>query len=285
MTLTRRTLIRTSAAAGLATLATPGLLRAETPRKLRIATEGAYPPFNQTAPSGAITGFEPDLLAEIAKRQGFEYELISQAWDGMIQGLIDGKYDAVIDAVTITPKRLESIDFSLPYTTGGSAFMTTADSGLKLPGEGTRVNLTDEAATETAIAALAEALKGKTVAVQVSTIQSSFLDTYLAPRGVTIRTYQAGADAYQDMMNDRADAVMASVTNLSAFLKKNAGKVGITGPEVTGGIMGNGAAVAVAKGKTELADLFSAGLKSMSDDGTLGELSVKWFERDVTPKL
>ncbi|AMY67284.1 transporter substrate-binding domain-containing protein [Frigidibacter mobilis] len=282
MTVTRRTFVSTLAA-GTGLLAAPGLLRAQA-RTIRFATEGAFPPFNQTAPSGAITGFEPDLIQALSERQGFEFELIAQAWDGMIQGLIDGKYDAVVDAVSVTPARQEAIDFSLPYTTGGSAFVTVNDTGLTLPQTGIKVDLADEAGAKPAIDAVAAALKGKTVAVQVSTIQSGFLDTYLAPQGVTVRAYQTGPDAYQDLLNGRADAVMASVTNLSAFLKKNEGKVAISGPTFGGGLMGNGAAIAIAKG-SDLATMFNEGLKAMSDDGSLSELSAKWFGIDVTPKL
>lgn len=283
MNISRSTFLRTGLAAS-ATLATGAPLSAQG-KKLVFATEGAFPPFNMTKPDGTLYGFEMDMLAEIAKRAGFDYELISQAWDGMIQGLVDGKYDAVIDAVTITAKRLEVVDFSLPYTTGGSTFAVMADSGLELPGDGTAVDLDDEAATEAAVAAIAAELAGKTVGVHVSTIQADFLEKYLAPRGVKIRTYPNGPDVYQDLSNGRLDAAMASTTNIAAFLKKNADTAKATGPAFAGGLMGRGAAFVVQKGNAELADKISAALKSMSDDGTLAAMSQQWFGLNVTPKL
>lgn len=283
MTITRSTFLRSGLAAA-ATLAT-GLPSFAQAKKYVFATEGAFPPFNMTKPDGTLYGFEMDMLAEVAKRAGFEYELISQAWDGMIQGLIDGKYDAVVDSVTITDKRLEVVDFSLPYTTGGSTFAVMVDSGLELPGGGALVDLDDEAATEAAIAEIAALLEGKTVGVHVSTIQSDFLDKYLAPRGVTIRTYPNGPDVYQDLSNGRLDAAMASSTNIAAFLEKNAETAKTTGPAFSGGVMGNGAAFVVQKGNTELADLISTAMKSMSDDGTLEAMSQQWFGMNVTPKL
>lgn len=283
MNITRSTFLRTGlvAAAALAS-GTPLLAQS---KKLVFATEGAFPPFNMTKPDGTLYGFEMDMLAEIGKRAGFEYELISQAWDGMIQGLIDGKYDAVVDSVTITDKRLEVVDFSLPYTTGGSTFAVMTESGLELPGGGTFVNLDDETATEAAITELAALLNGKTVGVHVSTIQSDFLDKYLAPRGVTIRTYPNGPDVYQDLSNGRLDVAMASTTNIAAFLEKNAETAKATGPAFSGGVMGNGAAFVVQKGNVELAEKISSALKSMSQDGTLEALSNKWFGMNVTPKL
>lgn len=282
MTITRSTFLRAGLAAA-ATLAA-GPLRAQD-RKLVFATEGAFPPFNMTRPDGTLYGFEMDLLAEIARRAGFEYDLIAQAWDGMIQGLIDGKYDGVIDSVSITDKRLEVVDFSLPYTTGGSTFVVMTESGLDLPLTGGQVDLDDEAATESAVAELAAALAGKTVGVHVSTIQSDFLDKYLAPRGVTVRTYPNGPDVYQDLMNGRLDAGIAAVTNVSAFLEKNVETAQATGPTFIGGVMGRGAAIAVRKGEQELADRLNAALKAMSDDGTLEALSNQWFGMVVTPRL
>ncbi|MDR7124696.1 transporter substrate-binding domain-containing protein [Pseudotabrizicola sp. 4114] len=282
MTLTRSTFLRAALAAAVALTAAPVLAQ---DKKLVFATEGAFPPFNMTRPDGTLYGFELDMLDEVAKRAGFEYEVISQAWDGMIQGLVDGKYDAVVDSVTITEKRLEVVDFSLPYTTGGSTFAVMKESGLELDGTGTFVDLTEEAPTEAAINAIAEKLAGKTVGVHVATIQADFLATYLEPKGVTIRTYPNGPDVYQDLMNGRLDAGMASVTNISAFLEKNAETAMATGPSFKGGVMGAGAAFVVQKGNAELADKISAALKSMSDDGTLEALSTQWFGMVVTPKL
>lgn len=282
MTITRSTFLRGSLALGATLALRPAFAQ---DRKLVFATEGAFPPFNMTRPDGTLYGFELDMLAEIAKRAGFQYEVIAQAWDGMIQGLVDGKYDAVIDSVTITQKRLEVVDFSLPYTTGGSTFVVMKESGIELPGVGTVVNLDEPEATEAAVAAIAEVLEGKTVGVHVSTIQSDFLNQYLAPRGVTIRTYPNGPDVYQDLSNGRLDAGMASVTNISAFLQKNTDTATTTGPAFKGGVMGSGAAIVVQKGNTELADKLSAALKSMSEDGTLEKLSNQWFGLNVTPKL
>lgn len=124
----------------------------------------------------------------------------------MIQGVIDGKYDGVIDSVSVTEKRREVIDFSLPYTTGGSTFVVLKDSGIELPGSGSSVDLADDAATQPAMAGIAKVLAGKTVGVQVSTIQSTFLTKYLADKGVTVRTYPNGPDVYHDLLNGRIDA-------------------------------------------------------------------------------
>lgn len=285
MNITRKTFLRMGLAAVAGLAVAPSALLAQGRKKYVFATEGAFPPFNMTRPNGELYGFELDMLAEIAKRADFDYEVIAQAWDGMIQGLIDGKYNGVIDSVSVTDKRLEVVDFSLPYTTGGSTFAVMKESGIELPGAGTFVDLDDAAATDAAIAAIAKVLNGKTVGVHVSTIQFDFLNKYLADKGVTIRSYQTGPEVYQDLTNGRLDAGMASVTNISAFLEKNVEIATATGPSFMGGVMGRGAAIVVQKGDKELAGLLSKGLKEMLDDGTLADLSNKWFGMVVTPTL
>ena len=139
MLLTRKNFIAT----GLATVA--GLARPAIAKEwttVRVATEGAFPPFNSTAPDGTLIGFEPDMCAELAKRQKIAFPLIAQAWDGIIPGLADGKYDAICDGMSITAKREEVIAFSRPYTNSGSGFTVLKDGPLaKLPGTGERVSL------------------------------------------------------------------------------------------------------------------------------------------------
>lgn len=285
MKLTRSAFLRISvAAAAMVATSFSGFATAQA-EELVFATEGAYPPFNQTSPSGDIVGYEPDILAEVAKRAGFEYKLVPQAWDGMIQGLADGKYNAVIDAVTVTEKRQKVVDFSLPYTSGGSLFVSLKENGVTLPGTDTAVSLDDEAAAKKAIDAVAEMLKGKIVGVQIATIQADFLNKYIAPAGVTLRTYQSGPDAYQDLLNGRTDFVMSSDTNLSPFLKKHGEVAATSGPNFSGGVMGAGAGIAVQKGDDALRKKLDDALTKMSRDGTLSKLSKKWFDIDITPKL
>ncbi|TQY08867.1 transporter substrate-binding domain-containing protein [Rhizobium sp. rho-1.1] len=285
MTITRSHFLRLGLAAIAAIAMTPAATFAQTKTSYVFATEGAFPPFNMTSPTGELKGFEIDMINEIGKRAGFDVKIIPQAWDGMIQGVIDGKYDGVIDSVSVTDKRREVIDFSLPYTTGGSTFFVAKDSGLELPGNGTSVDLADDAATQPAIADIAKVLAGKTVGVQVSTIQSTFLTKYLADKGVTVRTYPNGPDVYHDLLNGRIDAGMAAETNVAAFLEKNAAEAVKTGPSIKGGVMGTGSAVAIRKGNKDLQQKLDKGLKSTSDDGSLAELSKKWFGMVITPKL
>jgi len=278
----RKGLFTATLALGL--LALPALSQAKDFGTLKFATEGSYPPFNQTTPNGKIVGYEPDIVAELAKRVGFKYEISAQKWSGMIPGLIDGKYDAVIDAVTVTPKRAEAIDFTQQYTVSVSSFVTAKSSPLAtLPGTGTVVTADDAAAMQKAIDELKTTFKGKTIAVQVATIQADFLQKYLGDVA-TIRTYQAGPETFADLMNGRVDAVMASRTNLNAFVKKHAEAISSSGYGFSGGVLGAGSAIGLRKGNAELKAALDEALSAMIKDGTLSKLSVKWFGEDVAPK-
>ncbi|WNJ90096.1 transporter substrate-binding domain-containing protein [Bosea sp. 685] len=271
------------AAAGLVFGTAPRSASAKEWKVIRVATEGAFPPYNMHAPDGRLIGFEPELLQELSTRMNVKCEMIAQAWDGIIAGLTDGKYDAIMDGLSITPKREEVIAFSRPYASAGSGFAIMKEGSIKtLPGTGTRVPLTDEAAAKQAIDELAKLLAGKTIGVQVATIQNDVLTKYLKDV-VTIRTYPSGPDTFLDLKAGRVDAVMASAINLNASAKKSNGEMIQSGYLFSGGLLGLGSAVGLRKSDPDLKEMFDKALKSVAEDGTLKRLSLKWFEMDITP--
>ena len=285
MTITRSDFLKLGlgAAAGLALGAAPRPAAAKEWKLIRVATEGAFPPYNMHAPDGRLIGFEPELLQELSARMNVKCEMIAQAWDGMIAGLTDGKYDAIMDALSITPKREEVIAFSRPYAAAGSGFAIMKEGSIKsLPGTGTRVPLPDEAAAKKAIDELAKLLAGKTVGVQVATIQNDVLNRYFKDV-VTVRTYPSGPDTFLDLKSGRVDAVMASQINIQSSVKKSKGEMIQSGYLFAGGLLGLGSAVGLRKGDPELKEMFDKALKSAIDDGTLKRLALKWFEMDITP--
>ena len=115
-----------------------------------IGMEGAYEPWNLTDSSGKIVGFEPDLIMDVCKRAGLDCNVIAQDWDGMIPGLKAGKFDVIMDGMSITDERKKEIDFSKSYAVSPGAFLAPKDSPLtKAPGAGTLVNLDKDAAAAT----------------------------------------------------------------------------------------------------------------------------------------
>ena len=104
---------------------------------IKIATEGAYKPWNFTDASGKLIGFEVDLAEDLCKRMKAKCEIVAQAFDGMIPALNTGKYDAIMAGMNITDKRKEAIAFTEPYGRTPSAFAVLKSGPLtKLPEAG-----------------------------------------------------------------------------------------------------------------------------------------------------
>ncbi len=250
---------------------------------VRVATEGAYPPFNSTMPDGKVVGYEPDLLSNVCDRLKITCETIVQDWDGLIPGLRAGKFDAIMSGMSITPKRQESIAFTVPYTQGPTTLAVMADSPLaRLPLTGVDLDLTDKDAAAATLAPLAEALKGKTVGVQVATIQADMMAQFLP--GIEVRSYKTNDEVALDLQAGRVDAWVGSQTNLSAGVKAAKGELVYAGPLFKNGLLGKGSAMGLRKEDPELKALLDKGLQEAIADGTAKRLSLQWFGFDIVPR-
>jgi octopine/nopaline transport system substrate-binding protein len=253
---------------------------------VKIATEGAYAPWNFTGAGGKLDGFEIELAAELCGRIKVKCEVVAQDWDGIIPALNAKKYDAIMAGMNITDKRLEVVDFTRPYASGMHGFATTKDSPLaKLAGTGERANLDkDPQAAQKLIDAWKPLLKGKTIGTQGSTVNSQFLEKYLKDT-VTIREYKTTEQHDLDLAAGRVDAIYAAHSSLKATLDQPEFKdMTIAGAGVSGGVLGRGVAVAVRKDDAELKGKFDAAIQSAIADGTIAKLTQKWFKVDMTPQ-
>src|SRR5438309_11551062 len=80
-----------------------------------IGTEGAYAPWNLTNADGTLGGFEPELAKSLCDQMKIDCKLVASDWDGMIPALNAGKFDIIMDALSITDERKQVIDFTIPY--------------------------------------------------------------------------------------------------------------------------------------------------------------------------
>jgi octopine/nopaline transport system substrate-binding protein len=278
------TLLAAATAVALTALLAPPA-QAKEWKKVVIATEGAFAPFNMVRPDGKLDGFEIELAANICPRINLECTFIATDWNGVIPGLLAGKYDAIMDGMSITPKRLEVIDFSLPYTQAPSTFAVLKSGPLaNLPDTGKHVSLDDKAATDAAVKDLAPALKGHIVGVQVSTIQADVLNTFF--KGLAeIRTYGKTEEHDLDLQAGRVDLVMASTSYFVSTLSKPGGdQMKLAGPLFVGGPLGQGSGIALRKGDTDLKDMFNKAIQAAKADGSTKALAIKWFKSDITPQ-
>jgi octopine/nopaline transport system substrate-binding protein len=250
-----------------------------------IGMEGAYEPYNLTDPSGKIVGFEPDLVLDLCKRMNVECKIIAQDWDGMIPGLNAGKFDVIMDGMSITDERKKSIDFSKPYAQVPGAFAAAKSSALaKLPDPGKVYNFDkDPKAATAALDALRAALKGKTVGVQVSTTHATFADHHLKDVA-TVKEYKTTDDRDLDLKSGRIDAVLDDQTAIAAMLSKDDAKdFTIIGPELNGGDFGVGVGMGIRKSDSDLTAAFDKALAAAFADGSVKKYSLDWFKIDTAP--
>ena len=83
--------------------------------KIKIGTEGAYPPWNSKTEAGKLIGFEVELAYTLCRYIGQQCEIVEQDWDGMIPALIMRKFDAIMAGMSITAERQKAISFSQGY--------------------------------------------------------------------------------------------------------------------------------------------------------------------------
>lgn len=245
-----------------ALILTVAVAQAKDWKKVRVAVEGAYPPFSQVAPDGTVFGFDVDIAVALCEAMGAEPVLVTQAWDGMIPGLIARKYDTIIASMSITEERLEKVDFSNKYYQTPAKFMIK--KGL-IP--------------EFTI----DAIKGKTVGVQRETVHDKYL-TEIYGKDVEIKRYGSLDEAYLDVEAGRIDIVMAdSVALMEGFLSKDRGnQYEFVGPDmVDPKLFGPGIGAAVRKKDTDLKNKLNAAIATIRANGTYEKIQNKYFNFNV----
>jgi polar amino acid transport system substrate-binding protein len=220
--------------------------------KIVIATDATWPPMEMVDESKEIVGFDIDLMKAAAKAGGFEVEFQNTAWDGIFAGLEAGEYDAVMSSVTITDERKQTMDFSVPYINAGQILVVRkATSGV--------TTLKD--------------LAGKSVGAQIGTTGAFAVEKV---SGVELRTYDEIGLAFEDLVNERLDAVVCDTPVAADFALMNPNfkaKLKIVGEPFTEEYYG----VAVKKGNTKVLDTINAGLKKVLDTNTYKQIEDKWL--------
>jgi octopine/nopaline transport system substrate-binding protein len=276
------------ALAALSLALAPALAHAQTSKwsTVKIATEGAYVPWNFTGAGGKLEGFEIDLANDLCARMKVKCEIVAQDFDGIIPALTAKKFDAIMAGLSITAKRLEVIDFSRSYADAGNGIMVAKNSDVqKALGPSGRFNLeTQTADAEKALATVRAALKGKSVGVQVSSTHANFVERYLG-KDVETREYKTTEQYDLDLAAGRIDAVIGDATALQGSIDKPEFKdYTIAGPGFSGGVLGRGVGAGIRKEDKDLKAMFDTAINAAKADGTIKRLSEKWFKVDIAPQ-
>jgi octopine/nopaline transport system substrate-binding protein len=250
---------------------------------VRIATEGAYPPWNSTNSSGQLIGFEVDLANDLCQRMQVECEIVAQNWDGIIPALTAGKYDAIMAGMSITEERKQVISFTDSYASEPAYFAVLKDSDLASYKSKLDQADLDEVSEEeqAAIDSLKEALDGKTVGVQVATIHANFLDEYMSD-AVEVRSYDTQENLDLDLEAGRVDAALASASYWYPLMQTEKGAdFTLIGPGLDGGPFGKGVGVGIRQEDTDLVEMFNKAIAEAKADGTINRLAQEWFGFDM----
>ena len=250
----------TTAAAGTASAETSDegeLEKVKAAGKLVIGIEGTYPPFTYHEDDGSLAGLDVELGTALAEKLGVEVEFQEAAWDSLLIGIDSGRFDTVINSVSITDERAEKYDFSDPYYYEARRVVVRADDdSIQAP----------------------EDLNGKKIATNAT---NAFIPWYEG-QGAEIVGIDTSAEAIDLVLSGRADFLGTSVPVLNAYLDehpdaKNKLKEAFVIPNSEDVI-----AIPVRKGETEFLDAINAALAELRADGTLKAISEKYLGGDYT---
>lgn len=230
----------------LALLLASNLAQAET---LRIATEGAYPPFNFMNSSNIPQGFDVDIARALCAEMKADCVIVTQDWDGIIPALLLKKYDAIIASMSITPERAKRVDFSDYYYTNGLRYVAPKGSSFS-PSN----------------------LSGKSIGAQRATIAGQYLEDNVS--NASIKLYDTQENLYLDAAAGRVDGFLSDVLPAYDWLQTDAGK----GYEFKGDTFAKDDKIGIATRKgSPLIKEFNAALKAIRANGTYDKINAKYF--------
>ncbi|TEX49035.1 MAG: hypothetical protein B7C55_13340 [Actinomycetales bacterium mxb001] len=237
---------------------------------LRVSTDPAYPPQSSyDEATGEWQGFDIDVANEIATRMGVTTQWETPAWDVITAGNWNDRWDVSVGSMSITEERAQVLDFTEPYYFTPAGVAVNADSDIQSIDQlaGKRVGVCG--------ACTYEYYLNRTLVIP------GFDFEFVVPEDVEIVTYDTDTTALQDLKLGRVDAMVSAVPLLEEAIKKGK-EIRLVGDPV----FLEPLAVAADNSSPLPVDSLVAELnriiQEMHADGTLSELSMKWYGVDIT---
>jgi cystine transport system substrate-binding protein len=227
---------------------------------LRIGLEGTYPPFDSRNAKGELEGFDVDVAKAVAAKLGVKPVFIPTEWSGIIAALQAGKFDVIVNQVTITPQRQQALDFSQPYTYSAAQLIQRADDKREFT-------------------SLDEFKGDKKLGV---TLGTNYDQMARAVPGINVQTYPGAPEKLRDLAAKRIDATIDDRLMLPYIIKTSQLPLR-PGAVLKGADQDMG--IPFRKGNPKFAKALDDALTSMKQDGTLKQISMHWFGTDVTHPL
>ena len=258
--------------------------------KIKIGTEGAYPPWNSKDASGNLIGFEVELAQELCAIMKAECTIVEQDWDGMIPALLMRKFDAIMAGMSITAERQKTITFSQGYADEVASLAVMKGSSLEGMDTPEGINLSlGGSDVRKALKTMKAALAGKTVCTQTGTIHQNFLESGDVG-SVNVRTYKTQDEVNLDLTSGRCDVALAAAVAFTDYADKSGKPVTLVGPTLSGGAFGNGVGVgirqagdsAIGKRDAKILKDFNKAINTARKQGIISRLAIKHFGFDAS---
>ena len=224
---------------------------------LIVGFDQDFPPMGFVGDDGEYTGFDLELAQEVAKRLGLEYKAQPIAWDSKDMELESGNIDCIWNGFTMTGRE-DDYTWTEPYMANQQVFVVANDSDINSQAD----------------------LAGKIVEVQADSSAEAALKE--APElTATFKELLTTADyntAFMDLEQGAVDAIAMDVIVAGYQIQQRNADFKILDDSLSEEEYG----VGFKKGNTELRDKVQSTLEEMAEDGTLQEVSEKWFSKDVT---
>jgi len=234
------------------------LTKIEKSGALILGLDDAFPPMGFRDENNEITGFDIDVAKEVASRMGVELTLQPIDWDSNIIELNSGNIDCIWNGLTITADRQEQLTFSDAYMKNRQVVVVRSDS-----------NITD-----------LSGLAGKILCLQAGSSAAEALDNSADFKASLAEVVELSDNvtAFMELQGNTCDAILMDEIVAAYYITQNGGDFIILDEALADEEYG----VGFRKADKALSEEVNAQLKAMADDGTLKEISMKWFSKDVT---
>lgn len=226
------------------------------PVTLKIGTEADMFPWTYME-DGNIVGFEADIMSEVGKRIGADIEMEAIEWESLYGSLDSERISSIASIVTITEERQEKYHFTQPYVYNPMMLATRADSDINSM----------------------EDIDGASIVVEVGSTDEIVLDYLETNLGVDLEPVYYEGISISDVENGRVDLWIGGLPSLNTMIESGY-DLKIVGD--TGTVQEYGYPFLKNENGEKLCKQFDDALTEMKEDGTLTDISKKWFDIDIT---
>ncbi len=230
--------------------------------KLKIGTNDTYVPLEYRDENNKLVGFDIDLGDALAKELGVESEWVSTAWDGIFNGLNSRQYDIILSGTSITEERLENFNMTEPYIANGIVIVSKTGA--------------EQAKT-------AKDLEGKKVGVQLETTADYAAESMKKSENIEfeIKKFDAMLDAFAALEGGSIEYILTDKPVGAFYTSKKPEVYQISSEELSNEPIG----ATMRKDDVEFSKKVQEAMNKLVEDGTMKELSIKWFGEDVTQNI